>query len=285
VNPDAGLRAPPPSGRVRLGVVSDVHWHADGWPRASWHNPFDFAGVAARLDRALELFADADVDAVVVLGDLTHAGDEGSMRLVLDRLASFARHGLVLAVPGNHDCVERDDQLERCCIDGVGVPGGAGTEVGGLRVFGMAIETDVRSGAFRSKRDAALGRVDVLLSHFPVLSRASRLAGRGLAYAGDLLDQEQLAEQVGRRDRPLLVLSGHLHARESHAFGPVLQLTAGALVEPPFEVAVVEVERGPSDVLVRRRAVRLGPSAGVRDPVFAPAQESWSYDGRWRCTP
>ena len=286
VNPDPGHRAPPATGgRVRLGVVSDVHWCAGGPLEASWHNPFDFAGVAERLDRALELFADTHVDAVVALGDLTHAGDERSMRAVVDRLTAQASTGPVLAVPGNHDCLERDDQLERCCRAGVGVPGGAGVEIGGLRLSGVAIETDARSGAFRSKRDGAFGRVEVLLSHFPVLSRASRITGRGLACPGDLLDRAQLAEQVTRRDQPLLVLNGHLHARESHACGPVLQLTAGALVEAPFEVAVVEAVWGPSDVLVRRRAVSLGPSAGARDPVFAPADETWTYDDRWRCSP
>jgi hypothetical protein len=29
--------------------------------------------------------------------------------------------------------------------------------------------------------------------------------------------------------------------------------------------------------------MRLGPSAGARDPVFAPDDEAWSFhDGSWR---
>jgi len=270
-----------PGGRIRLGVVSDVHWDASGQLEASWHNPFDFAGVPGRLDRALAVFADAEVDAVVALGDLTHDGDEESTRQVVDRWS--AARGPVVAVAGNHDCLQRDDQLERCCGAGVGFLGGSGIDVGGLRVSGVAIASD--AGAFCSKPDPAHEHADVLLSHFPVLSRADRITGRGLAYSGDLLDQAQLAERAGRRDRPLLVLSGHLHVRESHADGPVLQLAAGALVEAPFEVAIVEVAAGPSGARVRRRVVGLGPSAGERDPVFAPAEETWTYDGRWRCLP
>lgn len=267
----------PPRTTARLGVVSDLHWCEGPPPSASWHNPFDFGGLAARLDRALALFDEAGVDAVVALGDLTHEGDEASMRTVARRLAARAP-GPTLAVAGNHDCLRHDDQLARC------LDGGAALDVRGIRVVGVAIETDPSGGALRWRRDGAPEGADVVASHFPLISREERLAARGLAYSGDLLDRAGLAEWARRTARPVLVLSGHLHVRESHASGPLLQLAAGALVEAPFEVAIVEVTRAPAGMVVRRRVSVLGPSAGARDPVFAPAEETWSYDGRWRST-
>jgi predicted phosphodiesterase len=257
---------------VRLGVVSDVHWCVGEPPDAAWHNPFDFAGLGARLERALALFAAAEVDAVVALGDLTHAGDEASMRAALERLAPR------LAVAGNHDCLERDDQLARCGGSGAAI------EVAGVRVAGVAIETDSRGDAFRWRRDGGPPVADVLASHYPVLSRVEPVAARGLAYSGDLVDRAALAQHAGRDGRPVLVLCGHLHVRDSHAEGPVLQLAAGALVEPPFEVALVDVSRTPAGMVVSRRVHVLGPSAGGRDPVLAPSEETWTYDGGWRAS-
>jgi predicted phosphodiesterase len=242
---------------ARLGVISDLHWVAGPPPEASWHNPFDFAGLPERLDRALRLFADERVDAVVVPGDLTHLGDPASTEAVARRLAKGAR-GPVLAVAGNHDGhLEPAEEL-----------------VAGVRVAGVAIEGD--DAGFRW--NGATLRADVLVSHFPVLSRAERLEAHGLAYPADLLNRDDLLEHLGR---PVLVLSGHIHARESHAEGRVLQLSAGALVEAPYEAAIVDVHTSPA-FRVRRRVHLLGPPA-ARDPVLAPADETWDFDGGWRC--
>ncbi len=80
-------------------------------------------------------------------------------------------------------------------------------------------------------------------------------------------------------DGPVVVLCGHLHAREAHAEGSVLQLAGGALIEAPHEIAIVDVEPG----LARRRIQVLGPRVAPHDPVFAPADESWAFTGgEWR---
>jgi predicted phosphodiesterase len=157
-----------------------------------------------------------------VPGDLTHEGDAPSLRAVAKKLDEM---GSILAVAGNHDCLERDDQVARC----------------------------LGSGCRREP--------------------------------GGLLDRTQLEQRIAGAGRPRVVLCGHLHVRDSHASGPVLQLAAGALIEAPYDVAVVDVTRAPSGMRVRRRAFRLGPSAGARDPVLAPADETWTYDGAWRVTP
>jgi predicted phosphodiesterase len=272
---------------VRLAVLSDLHWTQSPATRAAWHNVYDFAGLAARLGRARAAGERARVDAVIACGDLTHAGDEASARAALERLSARAGRP-VLAVAGNHDCLERDDQLERCLAGGTAMLTAAGVEVAGVRITGVAIARDAEPGTFRSTGGGELvgaGRVGLVVSHFPVISRAERLEERGLAYAGDLVDRHALhARLLGAR--PVVVLSGHIHARDSHACGNVLQLSAGALIEPPHEVAIVDVRVARAEIRVRRRAHVLGPAGARTDPVLAPADEAWTFGaGGWRPVP
>ena len=56
--------------------------------------------------------------------------------------------------------------------------------------------------------------------------------------------------------RPKLVLSGHIHSRSSTTSGLLLQFTVGAVIEPPFDATIVEID--PDGV--SRTARRLGPS-------------------------
>src|SRR5215207_2259379 len=206
-------------------------------PPAAWHNPFDFAGLPARIDAARAAFERAAIDAVVLSGDVAHAGDEASCRAVLEGLTERLESP-VLVVAGNHDCLERDDRLEGCVGSRGRMLPGAGIELDGLHVAGVAIERD-GAGAFRWNGAGSLAggeRSGVVVSHFPVLSRAGRLAERGLAYPGDLANRPALRERL-LGAAPVVVLCGHIHARDSHAEGNILQLCAGALVEPPHEVA------------------------------------------------
>jgi hypothetical protein len=60
----------------------------------------------------------------------------------------------------------------------------------------------------------------------------------------------------------------------------VLQLSAGALIEAPHEIAIVDVEPGRA----RRRIQVLGPRVAPHDPVLAAADETWEFAGsppRW----
>ena len=130
---------------------------------------------------------------------------------------------------------------------------------------------------------AGLGEADlvVVASHFPLLSEASRVAAAGLPYAGDLVNRADLEAQLRSDPRPKLVLSGHIHARCSTHDGPLLQFTVGAVIEPPFDATLVEID-GTS---VRRTARRLGEIA-VTDPVFAADDERWQWTGdRWELQP
>jgi DNA repair exonuclease SbcCD nuclease subunit len=271
---------------VRLAILSDLHWTQTPAARASWHNVYDFAGLADRLGRARAVGERARVDAVIACGDLTHAGDEASARAALERLSARALRP-VLVVAGNHDCLERDDQLARCATGRCAMLTTAGVEVGGVRVAGVGIEHDADADAFRWTGDGELAageRPLVVASHFPVVSRAERLAERGLAYPGDLANRHALEERLTGAG-PVVVLSGHIHARDSHAHGSLLQLSAGALVEAPYEVAIVDVVAASPGIRVRRRALVLGPAEARHDPVLAPDDETWALGaGGWRRT-
>lgn len=259
---------------MRLAVVSDLHLTLDTAQRASWHNPFDFSGVPARIDAARAAFDRAGVDAVVCCGDVTHDGDEGSARAALERLSARLEPPLLI-VAGNHDCLERDDLLED-------VLSADGVELGGVRVAGVAIERHPEE-MFRWTGAGDYAGAGVVVSHFPVLSRAERLAEHGLAYPGDLTNRSALHQRV-LGEHPVVVLSGHIHARDSHARDGVLQLSAGALVEAPYEIAIVDVRVDGTEVRVRRRVQELGGPAVAGAPVLAPADETWWFDaGGWRC--
>ena len=256
---------------MRLAVVSDLHLTLDPATSASWHNAFDFAGVPARIDAARALFERERVDGVLACGDLTHDGDEASARDAVERLS-----GLLdlppLVVAGNHDCLERDDQLERC---GGEMLTAGGVELDGVRLAGVAIERE--AGRFRWTGAGEFAGVRVVASHFPVLSRAERLEEHGLAYPGDLTNRQALHERL-LGDGPVVALTGHIHARESHARDTVLQLSAGALIEAPYEVAIVDLRVTDGEVVVRRRVHELGGPAAQADPVLAPADETWTFD-------
>jgi hypothetical protein len=75
---------------------------------------------------------------------------------------------------------------------------------------------------------------------------------------------------------PKVLLSGHIHARCSAQSGPLLQFTVGAVIEPPFDATILELD--PTGPTARRTARRLGEIA-VTDPVFAPDEESWGWSG------
>ena len=103
-----------------------------------------------------------------------------------------------------------------------------------------------------------------MASHFPVLSEASRVAGGGIPYAGDIVNRAELEAGLRAAGRPTVVLSGHIHVRCSTDDGTLLQFTVGALIESPFDATIVELD--PAALEVRRTSrgrractVRPGP--------------------------
>jgi calcineurin-like phosphoesterase family protein len=264
-------------------VLTDLHWE-DRPPFArAWINPWEPDALDARIDAALERFRRAAVDLCVLLGDLTQTGDEAALERIVRRALAIGVP--VAAVAGNHDA-DRDPHLLAAVVDrcSARLPARTPFSLEGVAVVGVEIEP-VEPGLplFRSADPlpVAASVPAVVVSHYPVLSEAQRLADAGLPYAGDLVDRDRLEGRVGAGGAPVVVVSGHIHARASRASGPILQLSCGALIEPPFDCTVVELSRR-GRLRVTRTAHRLGP-AGSLDPVFTPDEESWEWlDARWR---
>jgi hypothetical protein len=278
---------------MRVGVISDVHWIVDPPTTSSgWHGSADLHGTLERVESALARFKEAAVDVVVLAGDVSHHGDEDSIAAVLTTCAVAGAP--VLVVAGNHDVVGEHDQLAAACAQagatGVALADPNGSVHRGVRVAGVHVGTTV--GWFRAQLrelpDVLRWGTDpvVLVSHYPVLSLATTVSDAGLPYPGDLLDRPQLSDLLLSRRAPTVVVGGHVHARATLHDGPVLQLTAGALAEPPYECALVDVEHGADGRCeVSRRSLRLRAADGAHEPVFAPDLESWLFDGsQWQPT-
>jgi predicted phosphodiesterase len=264
--------------KIRFGVLTDVHVVQDVTRQEAWHNPYDFAGVENRRDRALRLFESEAADRLLLLGDLAHDGDLPSLRRGL-RPGAFA--AAQLAVGGNHDGGRPTRALSRAGAESLKLPGWRAVSHGPVRVAGLRVAHRARLG-WASARPPALatwGDAPVLLgSHFPVLSRKRPLAARGLPYAGDLIDRPALAQTLLGRPAPTVVACGHLHVRDSAASGSVLQLGFGAMIEPPFEATLLELVVNGGSVEVTRVAHELDEAREERDPRLVPARETWRFE-------
>jgi len=273
---------------VRFGIVTDAHIKVDGMGVRSFHNGREMEGALECYRLALRCLVEGGAEALVILGDLSHLGDARSLE---EAVGLAAETGLpVWAVPGNHDVSERADALARAMrrigADDVRLATPEGEAVGGsIRVAGLRVESEDWGFTSRSTgrpETRAWGEdTALLLSHFPILSSRFRVEGAGLRYAGDLESLPAVARPLLVRPAPTVVLSGHLHVRDAFAEGAVLQLNLAALVEPPFEAAVVDAETEGGRVSIRRRTLPVGSAPdGEELPVLSPSEERWVFDGR-----
>jgi len=258
---------------VRIGVLSDLHCELE--PSGSrWINVFEPEHLDERTDAALTWFSEAAVDLILLLGDVVQFPNWRDLEHVFARLAA-AEVAPLATVSGNHDLRLEAAFADRAAAYGIRLlheePFEAVTGVGLVR--GPAPPQYVG----RLDGRAETGDLTVVASHFPLLSEASRVAAAGLPYAGDLVNRPDLERQLRADPRPTLLLSGHIHARCSRQDGQLLQLTVGALIEPPFDATLIEI----GGTSVRHTARRLGPIA-VTDPVFAPDEQRWRWsDSAW----
>ena len=264
--------------RIRLGIVADPHVSVERDEPAAWHNPYRLADSAERLDVALDHSLVASADLVALLGDLSHFGDAVS----IDRVAAAAPGAVLVA--GNHDVL----------VDGVrpdpakpldGPVAGMGVQL--QDVTALSTTRTVQPFDVDCRRLAAGDAGELLLTHFPILSLEREAREARLIYSGHL---DQLAPppplDPAPEGRPMIVLSGHQHLRGVTTDGDVLQIVFAALVEPPYEVAAVDlvVERdGPVTCTYECASVRA-PEEGVRLPVLAPPAATWTWSpGRGWC--
>ncbi len=261
---------------MRIGVLSDLHCELE--PSGSrWINVFEPEHLDRRIEAAFAWFGEAEVELILLLGDVVQFANSGDLRHVFARVSAVAAAPLA-TVNGNHDLRLGEEFAEAANEHGIRLLHEAPLELAGVGVTGVGIGRGAAPpqyvGGLGGRGDTELV---VVASHFPVLSEASRVAAAGLPYAGDLVNRAELEDQLRSDARPRLVLSGHIHARCSTHEGPLLQFTVGALIEPPFDATVVEIE----GMLVRRTARRLGEIA-ITDPVFAADDELWQWaNDRW----
>jgi len=285
---------------VRLGVLADTHLALERLEPASWHNPYRLADAHTRLERALAHPFIQDADVVVVLGDLAHFGDRTSIRFVVDAVEAVGKPAVLLS--GNHDVLEDgvrlEQEVEAASTTNVWAPCGPPPHADLVDVFdtaafdltvhevlaetGRPVEPfDVAEVSVRRAEGAA---ATVLLTHFPVLSLEERCREAAMLYAGHL---EQLAPApppaAGAPARPIVALSGHLHLRGVTTHDSTLQLVFAALVEAPYEVASVEIQRGDgSAVTVSYECDPVHPLDVEHLPVLDPAGGTWTWTGdRW----
>jgi predicted phosphodiesterase len=275
---------------LRLGVLTDLHWSTAPAMRGAWHNEWDFAGLQDRVRRAIAWFEREQVDLLALSGDLANRGDPGSMRAALQEIRSLSPLRAV-AVSGNHDVACGADllrtELHRLADPQLTPADRRGELRGGLRLAGVHLSPG--TGLLRSRLrdqpavDAWNGETVVLISHLPLLSRASAFAARGMPYPGDLIDRETAVAPLLARGGATVVLAGHIHARDVHRSGPVLQLTQAALVEPPFDASIVDVRLDRDAITVTRRTLRTGDQRAWPEPTLVGPTGGWAYwRGRWR---
>jgi hypothetical protein len=264
---------------LRLGVLSDLHCELE--PTGSrWINDFEPEHLDRRTDAALAWFSDARVDLIVLLGDIVQHELAGDLAHVFARLAA-AEVAPLATVNGNHD-LRLGDRFAECAHEhGIRLLYDEPLELAGVPLTGIAAARGAAPPEYVGRVGSLRGDTGlfVVASHFPVLSEATRVAGAGLPYSGDLVNRAEVEDELRADPRPKLVLSGHIHARCSAGEGPLLQFTVGAMIEPPFDATLVEID--PSALSVRRTARRLGEIA-VTDPVFVADNEHWRLtDGAW----
>jgi hypothetical protein len=272
---------------MRLGVITDTHLAPVGTPSISWHSPLLFDDAGERYARGLRTLEERGAEAIVVLGDLTHFGDEASFD---DFLGLSAAVGVpLIAITGNHDVVPELEGFARgLARTATGVIRAEGPEpaavIGGIPLLGVGVEaTTLADGTapdelerYRTTGHPVVTGPSIVLSHYPVLSLEQRCADLGVRYAGDLIDRAELERAVRGDDFPTVVLNGHLHLRAAQTSGTLFQFTFGALIESPFDVAMLELDLQPGRGELRIE--QLGPL--VESPVaLAPRDVAYRFDG------
>jgi Calcineurin-like phosphoesterase len=264
---------------VLIGVLSDLHCELE--PAGSrWINPFEPEQLDRRTDAALEWFAEARVDLILLLGDIVQSANPSDLDHVFARLAA-ADVAPLATVNGNHDLRLGEEFTARAREHGIQLLHEETLQLARVAVVGVGIDRGPAPPQYvgRPSDPGEGAELVVVASHFPVLSEAFRVAAAGLPYAGDLVNRADVEGRLRSDLRPKVVLSGHIHARCSTHDGPLLQFAVGALIEPPFDATIVELD--PTARSARRTARRLGELAAT-DPVFVGEEEHWRRNGgRW----
>ena len=278
---------------MKLGVITDIHLYPDPntEKRFAWHNPYPIKRAMAQYDTALARCMEEGVDAIVILGDIAHVGDNACLEAGIARAAATGKP--VWVVPGNHDCTVRADAVASAVskhgYSRVTLPDPAGERNAVLtswRVAGLPIASDDGGNSARALEppdlDLWLDSPVLFLTHFPMLSLVEHCAEAGLKYAGNLGNFSEITPALHQRIAPTLVLHGHLHVRDELAQGSMLQLSFSALIEPPHEIAILELLGDAGELTIHRRNISIASHSVERLPVLTLDETHWQLrDGLW----
>jgi predicted phosphodiesterase len=272
---------------LRIAAISDTHLAPPGEPEASWHNRLAFETASVRLQRAMKLVGDVEADLVILLGDLTNHGDDATLDILLDHLA--ASPVPTFAVPGNHDAEQAAGALaeavERARHRHVRMATPHWREVARtVSLAGSPLSATDTPGVFAVHPPVGdpSGELAIWLTHYPVYSRLDQFAAHGLRYPGDALQRDAVEMALSRGQRPVIVVSGHLHARAVLSAGTILEISASPSIEAPFEMTLLDLtisNCGEIDIEIDH--LGLDPWGVRRAPVLSPRWQRWNWRSGW----
>lgn len=274
---------------MRIGILTDIHLSPPDSAPTAWHNPYQLETVRERLAQSIRSLEAQGANRIAVLGDLTHHGDEPSLKEAITILAKA--NVPVWVLPGNHDLTADrtalDEVIAACGGRTVTALGETPISLGDTwHVAGLPIRRSPNGPGFEASAvpgPVAWGDDPVLvLSHFPILSLVAECAAADLKYAGDLANADQVATALAARAAPTLVINGHLHIRHAAAQGSVLQAACGAQVDSLFEATLVDFGAW-NEGRVRLTATPMREAWPGVSPALADPGQRWTWDGAsWR---
>jgi 3',5'-cyclic AMP phosphodiesterase CpdA len=260
----ARFAAPRAPARTRLGVVADPHLTPT--ESGTWKV---FHRTEERLRTAVDVLNDLDVDATVLLGDLTREGEPAEFECVEAVLARL--EAPCYAVPGNHDVPKAWDDHESPPVETFAERFAPGLpfhrRIGGVDVVGLdsaggaglrgTIEGEL-SAADLAWLDRTLEDADapVVALHHNLTHADEHTGTFPKAHEYHLRNDDELSRLLARHG-DALVCSGHLHWPAVGRRGRTRELLAPAVCSFPQAAALLDV--GPGGT-----TVRFVPLSGAR---------------------
>lgn len=264
----ARFRRPTAARPTRLAVVADPH--VTPWATGTWQV---FHRTEQRLATAVADIDRANVDAAVVLGDLTKDGRPVAFDRVDELLADCDTP--VLAVPGDRDVPKAADGHRTPPVEAFAERYADGTypfveRVGGVDLVGIDTATapdgrlaDGHGGAVSASQLDWLAAIlpglsnPVLVCHHNVSHAATRVAGLPAAHDYRVANADELAAVLtdGGVD---LVLSGHAHWPAAASLSGLREVLAPATCSLPQAFLLVEIDATGTTVSLRPLADRAG---------------------------
>ena len=122
---------------MRIGVLSDLHCELEP-SGARWINPYEPEHLDRRTDAALEWFAEARVDLILLLGDNVQLAKTRDLEHVFAQLAA-ANVAPLATVNGNHDVRLGEEFAERAREHGIRLLYDEPLELEGIAVAGVEV--------------------------------------------------------------------------------------------------------------------------------------------------